>query len=201
MNVSWSFLGIHKPRIVMRHTPLDLVQFCSNCSTHQPITSLLAMSNPCVTTGSWAVFEANNGHKKITCFDNCQHPRGCLDPTQAYLSPCQVNPLLAELSWANKVVDFRMDVPWGDLCWPDVLGCSWRSLLEARCYAGVAQWRHSLGFHLEGFWGVMHVRPSASEQQHIIPSSPDGDLWLDWSRHSPQPGSTGNSSLEQHHLN
>ena len=82
----------------MRCTPLDLAQFCSNHSTRQPITSLLAMSNPCVTAVSCAVFEANNGHKKITCFNNHQHPGGHLNPTQAYLSPYQVNPLLAELS-------------------------------------------------------------------------------------------------------
>ena len=82
----------------MRCTPLDLVQFCSNHSTCQPITSLLAMSNPCVTAGSHAVLKADNGHKKITCFDNCQHPGGCLDPTQAYLSPYQVNPCIAGLS-------------------------------------------------------------------------------------------------------
>ena len=65
----------------MRHNPLDLVQFCSNRSPHQPAILLPAMSNPHVTAGSCAVFKADNGHKKITCFNNCQHPGGHLDPT------------------------------------------------------------------------------------------------------------------------
>ena len=98
---------------MMRHTPLDLIQFCSNCSPHQPTTFLPAMSNPCVTAGSRAVFEANNSHKKITHFDNHQYPGGHLDPTQAYLSPYQVNPLLAELSWANKGCRFQSECAMG----------------------------------------------------------------------------------------
>ena len=48
------------------------------------------MSNPHVTPGSHTIFEAENDHEKITCFDIHQHPGSCIDPTQEYLSPYQV---------------------------------------------------------------------------------------------------------------
>ena len=73
-----------------QHIPLDLIQFYSSCSTCQPTILLAAMSNPRVTAGSCTIFKADNGHKKITCFDNCQRPGSCLDPTHKYLSPYQV---------------------------------------------------------------------------------------------------------------
>ena len=53
------------------------------------------MSNPCVTAGSHAVFEADNGHKETTRFDNRQHPGSHMSPLDLYPTPYKVGHLLS----------------------------------------------------------------------------------------------------------
>ena len=106
--MSWPFLGIHKSQIKERRTPLDLIQFCSSHSTCQPTILFTCY----VQSSCYCWF--------LCCFWGWQWPQEddlFWQPSTLWESSWSYswllvtlsghNPLLAELSWANKGCRFR----------------------------------------------------------------------------------------------
>ena len=89
-----------------------------------------AMSNPHITAGSHAIFEADNGHEMITQFDNCQHPASHMSLLEAYPTPYEVSCLLSTIG--GRQLTFHRFPRGCDLCWSDFLGCQGGSSLAAR---------------------------------------------------------------------